>query len=366
MPVTRASFEAFCNEQLDFCRSIPQQVPNNLANEMIKDSIKQVSTFVIRQCNDLRIQAISNITSLLRQEETAAVAPMVMFPSVAPPKPPVFDGNPLSFEEFKRRFNNLIAEDQSLNVSLKRQLLIDSLDDETKRVIEMMGDASLKDIMDRIEAKVRVNIDGEIIRQVTGLPKLEYNQPEAWSNLASLVSKISRAQTSLLTVHALIPELLKKVPPSTSIQLQGVNSFEELNTLVLQNLKYAKAQPSSVKTIATSAAGMARPPTARFCLLCNKQGHSAKMCSLSLEDKRESVFKNNLCFKCLKKGRHNGNQCPFNNQCEKCKRNHHTAICGIQFVRPSGHTVPKQIVAAQPSLPQSDSEPEEIIQSLNC
>lgn len=73
-----------------------------------------------------------------------------MLPSVAPPKCPVFSGNSLSFEDFKQRLNNnLIAEDESLNDSLKKQLLIDSLDEESKPIVEVMGDVSLKEMLDK-------------------------------------------------------------------------------------------------------------------------------------------------------------------------------------------------------------------------
>ena len=83
----------------------------------------------------------------------------------------------------------------------------------------------------------------------------------------------------------------------------------------------------------TSAAGLDAASTCtsttfhkseKKCVYCEKPGHYIATCfrfkKLSLQEKRDTVMKNNLCFRCLKAG-HGSASC--DKVCSKCSKKHH-------------------------------------------
>lgn len=63
------------------------------------------------------------------------------------------------------------------------------------------------------------------------------------------------------------------------------------------------------------------------CVIC-KQNHLASQCNklrhMSIQERKEAVKKNGLCFNCLQP--HTMDSCPFSAACKKCSESHHTLL----------------------------------------
>ena len=79
--------------------------------------------------------------------------------------------------------------------------------------------------------------------------------------------------------------------------------------------------PSQVASHVTNTSGK--------CFACNKLKHGAAYCQIfkqkSVQEKRNFVLAQNLCFNCLKGG-HTVKQCPSQYCCQKCGKKHHTLL----------------------------------------
>lgn len=65
------------------------------------------------------------------------------------------------------------------------------------------------------------------------------------------------------------------------------------------------------------------------CLLCNLDNHPLYKCStfnqMAIDERREYVRKQNLCFNCLRRG-HSSSKCKSENRCTKCRKMHHSIL----------------------------------------
>jgi hypothetical protein len=82
-------------------------------------------------------------------------------------------------------------------------------------------------------------------------------------------------------------------------------------------------------TLATNAEQLQAVPPKPGCLFCSRRNHTTSDCQdfakESMQDKREFVKKERLCFGCLTKG-HMSKRCPSRNECKKCSRKHPTSL----------------------------------------
>lgn len=66
-----------------------------------------------------------------------------------------------------------------------------------------------------------------------------------------------------------------------------------------------------------------------ICILCNLENHPLYKCAtfnrMGIDERREYVKKQNLCFNCLRKG-HSSLKCKSENRCTKCKKMHHSIL----------------------------------------
>ena len=69
-----------------------------------------------------------------------------------------------------------------------------------------------------------------------------------------------------------------------------------------------------------------------MCGLCGDKNHSAVSCRKceTINDRRERVMKERLCFNCLTPKSHHANDCKSMSDCKNCGRKHHTALCNTQ------------------------------------
>ena len=69
-----------------------------------------------------------------------------------------------------------------------------------------------------------------------------------------------------------------------------------------------------------------------MCRLCGDENHSAVSCRkyATIDDRRERVMKERLCFNCLTPKSHHANDCKSKSRCKDCGRKHHSALCNTQ------------------------------------
>lgn len=65
------------------------------------------------------------------------------------------------------------------------------------------------------------------------------------------------------------------------------------------------------------------------CAFCDSTEHSSARCDkyTIVENRQQLVVKLNLCFNCLRAGKHRANNCLSQSRCRNCSRKHHTALC---------------------------------------
>ncbi len=105
--------------------------------------------------------------------------------------------------------------------------------------------------------------------------------------------------------------------------------------------------PSQVASHVTNTSGK--------CFACNKLKHGTAYCQTfkqkSVQEKRNFVFAQNLCFNCLKDG-HTVKLCPSQYSCQKCGKKHHTLL-HLDIENPC----PPPLNSPSPNLPHSNTQP---------
>lgn len=356
-------YTSLCEESIQTIRNLDDNLPAEIVNSLINKRIASLAEVNIPGIVAVQSSTFNTLGALLRP-----VNPSFVFPRTAQEKCPTFSGNPLDFDEFVTRFTNTVLEDPAIRTSEKRQKLLDSLNSRCKCIIAACVNNPFSDaqeMLGKLKDNVKITIDGEINRRISSLPRLDHSNIEPWSQLLELTFKINRAQAKSCNVYAIIPLLLSKVPASTCLQLQSCQTFEDLIRFAENNLKFVESQQSH-RTTPSIASSLAVLPDRQFqnkpCLLCDSREHTTKRCAKSEQEKKSAVFNKNLCFRCLQKGRHNNQPCPYTSTCDKCRGNHHSAVCGIRFV-PSTRNQPQASLAQV--MNDSSEDHHENINSLN-
>ncbi|EGT56869.1 hypothetical protein CAEBREN_25289 [Caenorhabditis brenneri] len=121
---------------------------------------------------------------------------------------------------------------------------------------------------------------------------------------------------------SILIDILKSKPTSTTELLNALDAATSIEEAA-QRSETLEKQDKSVFTVKK-----AQPQTQqKTCKFCNRKNHSTVECKTvrTLEDRKEFIKNNNLCFNCMNSG-HRLHDCK-SNACRKCNTKHNTAIC---------------------------------------
>ncbi|EGT42388.1 hypothetical protein CAEBREN_16468 [Caenorhabditis brenneri] len=122
--------------------------------------------------------------------------------------------------------------------------------------------------------------------------------------------------------RSILIDILKSKPTNTTELLNALDAVTSIEEAA-QRSETLEKQDKSVFTVKK-----AQPQTQqKTCKFCNRKNHSTVECKTvrTLEDRKEFIKNNNLCFNCMNSG-HRLHDCK-SNACRKCNTKHNTAIC---------------------------------------
>ena len=293
------------------------------------------------------------------------------------PTPPVFDGDPLKYVNFKKSFVALV-ENRGVPASDKLYYLQQYLTGEAKSAVEgcFFGsdETAYRSAWERLEKRFGhpFTIQQSLRNKLKEWPRVPPDDGRALQDFCDFLRTLQEAMLYVAGLRVLddyvqIQEISAKLPnwcrnrwtrivTTNMNEGQGYPSFATFVNFVDTEAQVAtnpmctsqvKKQPAQGKPssqhVAKRTLGIAhashmkegpgrkqdgskdRPP----CALCANPQHTIGRCGqfkqLPLDEKLKCIKEKNLCFKCLRHG-HPSRRCPNKIVCYTCQGNHHTLL----------------------------------------
>ena len=270
-----------------------------------------------------------------------------------------FNGDPINWQQFSDTFEATVHKNESLSNIEKFTYLKGYIEGPAAQCIEgiMLSNDNYKEARDLLTERygnpqlitsshMNKLIKIEKVISVHNIKELRNLHDKVESHVRSLIAiGINSEHYGAL----LIPIILDKLPDDIRLVISRklgketwkIEEFMKIlkdEITARENCDFSKSQfHKTDKTEYESKGERKRFTTETFftgnrtlkpCAFC-KQNHYHDQCSVvtDFNARKEIVWKNKLCFKCLTPG-HSKRECRNKNKCYRCKSyNHHTAIC---------------------------------------
>ncbi|XP_067948768.1 uncharacterized protein [Watersipora subatra] len=312
----------------------------------------------------------------------------------AMPEPPIYDGNPIEFQDWEMDFDAFVDSEGLTGVEPLR-FLKRFLKGKAKEAIsghfitntvQAYADAR-KELRHRFGSKHNVNRALRI--KLDSWPKVPVHDATALRRYADFLLHVNSAMKDIPELHSLslsqeneklackLPDWLirlwaRKVKDKRNEE-QSYPTFSQFTSFVVDHAEVAdeplmqlsvnrskerkpKNAPDSgrVKTFSTTLAPI------ESCRCCNKTHPTAECFQLSKmanEKKTAFVRENRLCWGCLQNG-HQSKDCSKRATCKKCKKRHPTSLHkdDSQWTAKSGDTKEASIDATKQEKPDDKSQ----------
>ena len=323
------------------------------------------------------------------------------------PIPPVFDGNPLKFINFKKSFVALV-ESKGIPPADKLYYLQQYLTGEAKAAVEgcFFGsdNAAYGNAWERLEKRFGhpFKIQQSLRDKLKAWPKVPPDNSKAFQDFGDFLHTLQEAMPyvdglKVLDDYVQIQDIAAKLPHwcnnrwtrlVTTTMNEGNSypsfatfvSFVNVETQVATNPICAASQNQrhtpQVKTnyqynsrranglahaISTDEGSPIQHKESSFvsCSFCASKQHLIGVCTkfndLSHEKKIKFIREKHLCFKCLYHG-HPSKWCQNKIVCHMCKKNHHTMLHLDYYVKPEKKTSSTKIVDPKAKCSNPDHE----------
>ena len=232
-------------------------------------------------------------------------------------------------EAFRERLNNWVKIDSKDSAGL--QAFADFLRACQDAMPHVFGLGVLNDSKEnqRLAAKLPDWVAARWNRDVT-LKLDECGDYPTFAEFVKFVTKEAKIACNPVTSFSALKTLDTPNTPKgkeiRSTPLKGGPHKVKENRDVIRNKGTAFATTSQENGKSDANESMIKP---KFCVFCKVSDHQISTCSkfekIPLNERKQYVVTNKLCFSCLKKG-HNSSYCHRKLQCAKCKRRHPTVL----------------------------------------